>query len=143
MLFIIAHPSIIVASGIFLINTSTFNTFFKSAFDVGYLPSLLCSNKTVGIGTISYENKSFILILYVEFMYSTLEKVISVLYLHNFFSLPLLVFSLSQLPFLFLTRNLQVNYSETNSFDFYQSLLLYLHSQYSLLSDQCIYCRAC
>ena len=53
ILYIIAHPSIRVASGIIFLNdTSTFNAFFKSAFDVGHLLSLVSLNKAVSICTI-------------------------------------------------------------------------------------------
>ena len=50
----------------------------------------------------------------------SIENYFSIIHLHNLFSLPFLVLSLSPFPFLFLIRNLQVNYFETNSFPFYQ-----------------------
>ena len=109
---------------------------------VGHLSSPVSLNKAVVVGASWHKNKWFILILSVEFKCNTLEKIISVLYTSTtIFSLPLLVFSLSQLLFLFLTGDLRVNFSETTSFVFYQSLVHFLHSQISLLSDQCIYCR--
>ena len=73
---------------------------------VGHLSSPVSLNKAVVVGASWHKNKSFILILSVEFKCNTLEKIISVLYTSTtIFSLPLLVFSLSQLLFLFLIFN--------------------------------------
>ena len=138
MLCIIAHPSIRVASAIvFFTETSTFNAFFKSAFDVGYISLLVSLNQAVGIGASSYENKSFILILSVEFKYSALEKIISVLYTS---STSFVVFIVTTSHFIFDQKPLG-KLVETNSFAFYQSLLLCLYSQFSVLLEKCIHFR--
>lgn len=109
MLCIIVHPSIRVALGIiFLTDTSTFNAFFRSVFDVGYLFSSVSWNKAVGIGASSHWKKS--IIHRKLFQYYTPPQS----FFFAFFGAFIATVSF------FLIRNLQVNYFETNSFPFYQ-----------------------
>ena len=87
MLSISAHPLIRVASEIiFLTDTSTYNPFFKSAFDVVHLPSPLALNNAAYTGASSYGNRSFILFLSAECKSMTLEKITFVFHISVTFS---------------------------------------------------------
>ena len=59
-----------------------------------YLPSPVSLSKAIFGGISSYEDKSFILVLSVEFKCSTLEKIMSVLYTSTSFFAACIVFSL-------------------------------------------------
>ena len=99
--------------------------FFKSAFDVEYLPVPVSLNKTVDIGASLYKNKFF----HFDFItrmqvHDSWEDNLRIVYLKNSSSLWLLVLSLSQLPYLFSTKNFQLNFSQKKSFVVYQISLL-------------------